>query len=46
MLPLLLLLPQSAPAPSGLGIEWLPVVSIVLPFLVLIAILLMGRKRV
>lgn len=43
---LLLLLPQSAPSSSGIGLEWLPIVSIVLPFLVIVAILMMGRKRV
>ena len=46
MLSLLLLLPQTAPASHGVGTEWLPIVSIVAPFLLLLVIILAGRKRV
>ena len=46
MLPLLALLPQVAPVPDGVGTEWLPIAAIVLPFLLLLAILIAGRKRV
>ncbi len=46
MLPILLSpLPQVA-APHGLGLEWLPIVSIVLPFFVLVGLMLAGRNRV
>lgn len=42
---LLSLLPQTA-APVGVGSEWLTIAAIVIPFLLLIAIMIAGRKRV
>ncbi len=47
MLALLLsLLPQTAAAPHGIGTEWLVPVAVLVPFLLLIVIVLAGRRRV
>ena len=42
----LFLLPQALPAPTSVGTEWLTVAAFVLPFLLLVAILAAGRRRI
>ena len=41
----LFLLAQVAEVPHGVGLEWMPIASIVVPVLLLLAIILLGSRN-
>ncbi len=46
LLALIVALPQTPAVPHGIGREWLPIASVLVPFLLLVIIIYAGRHRV